>query len=78
MKTIDIIMLLGLVLMITALIIFYRRAKGKTRRSKLEELAASFATAKYEFDQSSRRFNSLLDSMEADFERPNLQAGGYG
>lgn len=66
MKAIDIMMLVGLVLMITALIILYRRAKGKIRRNKQEELAESFATAKREFDQSSRRFNNLLDCMEAD------------
>lgn len=75
MKTIDIVMLLGLVLMIAALIILYRRARGKTRRSKLEELAESFAAAKYEFDQSSRRFNNLLDSMEADNKKASILKG---
>ncbi len=76
METIaNIFMLLGLVLMITALIILYRRAKGKTRRSKIEELAESFAAAKYEFDQSSHRFNNLLDSMEADNKKFSILKG---
>lgn len=75
MKAIDIMMLVGLVLMIAALIILYRRAKGKIRRNKLEELAESFATAKCEFDQNSRRFNNLLDCMEADNEKLSALKG---
>ena len=39
METLDITMLIGLVLMVSALVILYRCARGKSRRQRMNELA---------------------------------------
>ena len=50
MEMIDIAMLFGLVLMITALVLMYKCARGKSCRRKLEELADSVASDKRQMD----------------------------
>lgn len=49
METIDIIMLIGLLLMITALVLMYRCARKRSPRRKMEELAEALVSVKKDF-----------------------------
>lgn len=46
METIDIIMLIGLLLMITALVLMYRCARKRSPCRKMEELAEALVSVK--------------------------------
>lgn len=63
METIDIIMLAGLVLMVTALILMYRCARRRNPRRKVEELAESLVSVKEDFAYKLQRFDYLLEAV---------------
>ncbi len=72
METIDIAMLVGLVLMITALVLMYRCARGKSCQRKIERLADSVKSDKEYIDFLVKRFGSLFDEMAADHEKGSI------
>lgn len=63
METIDIIMLVGLVLMITALVLMYRCARRRPPRRKVEELAETLVSVKEDFAYKLQRFDYLLEAI---------------
>ena len=63
METIDIIMLIGLLLMITALVLMYRCARKRSPRRKLEELAEALVSVKKDFAYKLQRFDYLLEMI---------------
>ena len=69
METLDITMLVGLVLMITALVILYRCARGKSRRQQMNELADTLYLTHDNLELQVRKFNSLIDKINSDNER---------
>lgn len=72
METIDITMLVGLVLMITALILMYRCARGKSPRRKVEELAEALVSVKKDFAYKLQRFDYLLEKVADEDEDISL------
>lgn len=72
METIDIAMLVGLLLMITALVLMYRCARGKSCRRKMERLADSVASDKKDIDFMVKRFGYLFDEMSADHRKESV------
>lgn len=69
METLDITMLIGLVLMIAALVILYRCARGKSRRQRMSELADTLCSTHDSLELQVRKFDALLGNMSADNER---------
>ena len=69
METLDITMLVGLVLMITALVILYRCARGKSRRQRMNELADTLYLTHDNLELQVRKFNSLIGKINSDNER---------
>ena len=65
METIDIIMLIGLVLMITALVLMYKCVRGKACHRRMERLADSVASDKEYIDFLVKRFGYLFEEMSA-------------
>ena len=63
METIDIIMLIGLLLMITALVLMYRCARKRSPRRKMEELAEVLVSVKKDFAYKLQRFDYLLEMI---------------
>lgn len=63
METIDIIMLIGLLLMITALVLMYRYARKRSPRRKMEELAEALVSVKKDFAYKLQRFDYLLEMI---------------
>lgn len=72
METTDLIMLVGLVLMITALVLMYRCAKGKSSRRKTEELAEALVSVKKDFAYKLQRFDCLLEKIADENENLSL------
>ena len=72
METIDIIMLVGLVLMITALILMYKCTRGKSCRRKMEKIADSVASDKEDIDFLVKRFGYLFEEMSADHGKESI------
>ena len=72
MDTIDLIMLAGLVLMITALVLMYKCARGKSCRRKMESLADSITSDKEEIDFLVKRFGYLFEEMSADHRKESV------
>lgn len=72
METIDIIMLVGLVLMITALVLMYKCARGKSCRRKMERIADSVASDKEDIDFLVKRFGYLFEEMSADHGKESI------
>lgn len=72
MDTIDLIMIAGLVLMITALVLMYKCAKRKSCRRKMEKLADSVASDKEEIDFLVKRFGYLFEEMSADHGKESV------
>lgn len=68
----DIAMLFGLVLMITALVLMYKCARGKSCRRRLEELADSVASDKRQMDFLVKRLDGILDDMAAENEKSSV------
>ena len=72
METIDVIMLVGLVLMITALVLMYKCARGKSCRRKMEKIADSVASDKEDIDFLVKRFGCLFEEMAADHRKESI------
>lgn len=72
METIDLIMLVGLVLMITALVLMYRCASGKSYRRKMEKLADTVASDKEDIDFLVKRFGYLFEEMSSDHRKESI------
>lgn len=72
METIDIIMLVGLVLMITALVLMYKCARGKSCRRKIERIADSVASDKEDIGFLVKRFGYLFEEMAADHRKESI------
>lgn len=72
METIDIIMLVGLVLMITALILMYKCTRGKSCQRKMEKIADSVASDKEDIDFLVKRFGYLFEEMSADHGKESI------
>lgn len=72
METIDIIMLVGLVLMITALVLMYKCARGKFCRRKIERIADSVASDKEEISLLVKQFGYLFEEMAADHRKESV------
>ena len=72
METIDVIMLVGLVLMITALVLMYKCARGKSCRRKMEKIADSVASDKEDIDFLVKRFGYLFEEMSADHRKESI------
>lgn len=72
MEMIDIAMLVGLVLMITALILMYRCARGKSCRRRMEQFADSVKSDKEDIDFLAKQFGYLFDEMAADHEKGSI------
>ena len=69
METLDITMLIGLVLMITALVILYRCARGKSRRQRMNELADTLLSIHDSLERQVRRLETLSDEIASDNEK---------
>lgn len=72
MEMIDLIMLVGLVLMITALVLMYRCARGKSCHRKMEKLADSVASDKEDIDFLVKRFGYLFEEMSSDHRKESI------
>lgn len=72
METIDIIMLIGLVLMITALVLMYKCVRGKACHRRIERLADSVASDKEYIDFLVKRFGCLFEEMSADHGKESV------
>lgn len=79
METLDITMLIGLVLMITALVILYRCARGKSRRQRMNELADTLLSIHDSLELQVRRLETLSGEIASDNENvPPCNTGlGY-
>lgn len=69
METLDITMLIGLVLMITALVILYRCARGKSRRQRMNELADTLLSIHDSLEFQVRRLETLSGEIASDNEK---------
>ena len=69
METLDITMLIGLVLMITALVILYRCARGKSRRQRMNELADTLLSIHDSLELQVRRLETLSGEIASDNEK---------
>lgn len=56
-------MLIGLLLMITALVLMYRCARKRLPRRKMEELAEALVSVKKDFAYKLQRFDYLLEMI---------------
>lgn len=65
-------MLVGLVLMITALVLMYKCARGKSYRRKMEKIADSVASDKEDIDFLVKRFGCLFEEMAADHRKESI------
>lgn len=65
-------MLVGLVLMITALVLMYKCARGKSCRRKMEKIADSVASDKEDIDFLVKRFGCLFEEMAADHRKESI------
>lgn len=72
METIDIIMLVGLVLMITALVLMYKCVRATSCRRKMEKIADSVASDKEDIDFLVKRFGYLFEEMSADHGKESI------
>lgn len=68
METLDITMLIGLVLMVSALVILYRCARGKSRRQRMNELADTLLSIHDSFELQVRRLETLSGEIASDNE----------
>ena len=62
-------MLIGLVLMITALVILYRCARGKSRRQRMNELADTLLSIHDSLELQVRRLETLSGEIASDNEK---------
>lgn len=69
METLDITMLIGLVLMVSALVILYRCARGKSRRQRMNELADTLLSIHDSFELQVRRLETLSGEIVSDNEK---------
>ena len=69
METLDITMLIGLVLMVSALVILYRCARGKSRRQRMNELADTLLSIHDSFELQVRRLETLSGEIASDNEK---------
>lgn len=72
MKTIDIAMIVGLVLMVTSLILMYISVRRKSRRQKSEQIVHSLMSANDHFDFQVRRFDALLDDISSNSKKNSI------
>ena len=74
METLDITMLIGLVLMVSALVILYRCARGKSRRQRMNELADTLLSI-HALQYRAGQLQDTVDSLEYrrdELDRENL------
>ena len=69
METLDITMLIGLVLMVSALVILYRCARGKSRRQRMNELADTLLSIHDSLELQVRRLETLSGEIVSDNEK---------
>ena len=62
-------MLIGLVLMVSALVILYRCARGKSRRQRMNELADTLLSIHDSFELQVRRLETLSGEIVSDNEK---------
>ena len=62
-------MLIGLVLMVSALVILYRCARGKSRRQRMNELADTLLSIHDSFELQVRRLETLSGEIASDNEK---------